>query len=147
MALELGEVNDQQLHHLLTQAKWEVSPLMDKVTADFKQLIEDHDLFEELSLLIDESSFPKKEKHSAEVCRQYCGQRGKVDNCQVRVFGALSAGSMVNLVQAKLYHPGQAVSKIDHARSIIHHVTQGLKIAVQWIGFDAFYGRDLGVVR
>jgi SRSO17 transposase len=146
MAMELGAVNDQQLHHLLTQAKWEVGPLMDKVTANFKQLVEDHDLSEDLSLLIDESSFPKKGKHSAGVSRQYCGQRGKVDNCQVGVFGALNAGSMVNLVQAKLYYPGQDIRKIDHARSIIHHVTQELKIAVQWIGFDAFYGRDTALL-
>jgi SRSO17 transposase len=146
MAMELGEVNDQQLHHLLTQARWEVGPLMDKVTADFNQLIEDHGLSEDMCLLMDESSFPKKGKHSAGVSRQYCGQRGKIDNCQVGVFGALSAGSLANLVQAKLYYPGQGASKIDHARSIIHHVTQELKIAVRWIGFDAFYGRDTALL-
>jgi SRSO17 transposase len=146
MAMELGEVNDQQLHHLLTQAKWEVGPLMNRVTIDFKQLVEDHGLLDDLSLLMDESSFPKKGKHSAGVSRQYCGQRGKVDNCQVGVFGALSAGSLVNLVQAKLYYPGQAASKIDHARSIIQHVTQTLKVAVRWIGFDAFYGRDTALL-
>ncbi|MBN8852786.1 MAG: hypothetical protein BGO55_03430 [Sphingobacteriales bacterium 50-39] len=58
----------------------------------------------------------------------------------------MSAGSMVNLVQAKLYYPDQAVSKIDHVRSIIHHVIQELKIAVQWIGFDAFYGRETALL-
>jgi SRSO17 transposase len=142
MALEMGEVNDQRLHHLLTQAKWDVQHVMDKVTEDFVQLIDNHSLSDDLSLLMDESSFPKKGKHSTCVSRQYCGQRGKVDNCQVGVFGALSAGSLVNLVQAKLYYPGQAVSKIDHAQTIINHVTRQLKIAVQWIGFDVFYGRD-----
>jgi SRSO17 transposase len=44
MAMELGAVNDQQLHHLLTQAKWDAGQLMDRVTADFAQLIEDHGL-------------------------------------------------------------------------------------------------------
>jgi SRSO17 transposase len=146
MAMELGEVNDQQLHHLLTQAKWEARPLMDRVTLDFKQLIEDHGLSDDMALLLDESSFPKKGRHSAGVSRQYCGQRGKVDNCQVGVFGALNAGSLVNLIQAKLYHPGAAVSKIDHAWAIIHHVTQEMKIGVHWIGFDAFYGRDTALL-
>ncbi len=144
--MELGTVNDQQLHHLLTQAKWDVDQLMDRVTADFAQLIEDHGLSADLALLIDESSFPKKGRHSAGVSRQYCGQRGKIDNCQVGVFGALSAGSLVNLVQAKLYQPGKAVSKIDHARAIIDHVTQERKIAVRWVSFDAFYGRDAALL-
>jgi SRSO17 transposase len=146
MAMELRAVNDQQLHHLLTQAKWDAGQLMDRVTADFSQLIEDHGLSDDLALLMDESSFPKKGKHSAGVSRQYCGQRGKVDNCQVGVFGALSAGALVNLVQAKLYHPGKAVSKIDHAQSIIKHVKEDLKIAVQWVCFDAFYGKDAALL-
>ena len=146
MAMELGAVNNQQLHHLLTQAKWDAGQLMDRVTADFAQLIEDHSLSDDLALLMDESSFPKKGDHSAGVRRQYCGQRGKIDNCQVGVFGALSAGSLVNLVQAKLYQPGKAVSKIDHAQAIIKHVTEDLKIAIQWVCFDAFYGRDTALL-
>jgi SRSO17 transposase len=146
MAMELGEVNDQQLHHLLTQAKWDAGQLMDRVTVDFAPLIEDHDLSDDLALLMDESSFPKKGKHSAGVKRQYCGQLGKVDNCQVGVFGALSAGSLVNLVQARLYQPGKAVTKIDHAQAIIKYVTEKLKIAVQWVSFDAFYGRDAALL-
>jgi len=146
MAMELGEVNDQQLHHLLTQAKWDAGQLMDRVAVDFAQLIEDHDLSDDLALLMDESSFPKKGKHSAGVKRQYCGQLGKVDNCQVGVFGALSAGSLVNLVQARLYQPGKAVTKIDHAQAIIKYVKEKLKIAVQWVSFDAFYGRDAALL-
>jgi SRSO17 transposase len=146
MAIELGAVNDQQLHHLLTQAKWEAGTLMDRATVDFAQLIDDHCLSDDLALLIDESSFPKKGKHSAGVKRQYCGQRGKIDNCQVGVFGALSAGSLVNLVQARLYQPAKGISKIDHAQGIIKHVTDDLKIPVQWICFDAFYGRDVALL-
>jgi len=139
-------VNDQQLHHLLTQAKWDAGQLMDRVTADFVQLIEDHGLSVDLALLMDASSFPKKGKHSAGLSRQYCGQRGKVDNCQVGVFGALSAGSIVNLVQAKLYQPGKAVSKVDYAQDIIKHVTEELKTDVRWICFDAFYGQDTALL-
>jgi len=37
-------------------------------------------------IAFDPSSFPKRGTHSVGVNRQWCGHRGKVDNCQVGVF-------------------------------------------------------------
>ena len=37
-------------------------------------------------LVIDESGFPKRGRHSAGVGPQYCGRSGRVENCQVGVF-------------------------------------------------------------
>ena len=37
-------------------------------------------------IAFDPSSFPKRGPHAVGVKRQWCGHRGKVDNCQVGVF-------------------------------------------------------------
>jgi SRSO17 transposase len=145
MAEELQEGNNQRLHHFITGSRWSFWKLMDAVTIEFWRCLQQRGLEEDTCLIIDETGNPKKGKHSAGVRRQYCGQVGKIDNCQVGVFGALCGGSLVNLVQARLSNKG-GVTKIDLARAIIDHITQVLKVKVQWICFDAFYGRDASLL-
>jgi len=142
MAEELQESNQQRLHHFITASKWGFKRVMDVVTLQFWQVLERQGLAEDTCLVIDEAGNPKKGRHSAGVQRQYCGQVGKVDNCQVGVFGALCGGSLVNLVQASLFGIAGKTTKIDLARSIIMHVIKELGIKVRWVCFDAFYGRD-----
>jgi SRSO17 transposase len=115
---------------------------MDEVAVQCVKQIEQLELQDDLQLIIDESGFAKKGKKSKGVARQYNGSVGKIDNCQVGVFAALNAGSITNLINAKLYTPKSDTSKIDHALDLITHTIDELKLPVKYVSFDAFYGRD-----
>ncbi len=55
--------------------------------------------------LLDESVFGKKGNMSAGVARQWNGRLGKVDNCQVGVFAAVTRDGVASVVDADLYLP------------------------------------------
>src|SRR2546430_8142389 len=56
-------------------------------------------------LVIDESGFPKRGRHSAGVQPQYCGATGQVDNCQVGVFLSYVTAWGHALIDRELYLP------------------------------------------
>ncbi len=55
--------------------------------------------------VVDDTGFPKKGKLSVGVARQYCGQIGKQDNCQVAVSLSVSTDSVSLLIAYQLYLP------------------------------------------
>jgi SRSO17 transposase len=55
--------------------------------------------------IVDDTGFPKKGKHSVGVARQYCGQLGKQDNCQVAVSVSLATNAASLPVAYRLYLP------------------------------------------
>ncbi len=146
MAEELQESNGQRLHHFITASRWCYQQVMDVVTLTFWHKLQALGLTEDTCLIIDEAGNPKKGRESAGVKRQYCGQVGKIENCQVGVFGALCGGSLVNLVQGSLFGVEEKVSKIDQAATIIRHIIKELGVKVRWVCFDAFYGRDAALL-
>jgi SRSO17 transposase len=56
-------------------------------------------------LVLDESGFPKRGRHSAGVAPQYCGCTGRVENCQVGVFLSLVTAAGHALIDRELYLP------------------------------------------
>ena len=56
-------------------------------------------------LVLDESGFPKRGRHSAGVGRQYCGISGRVENCQVGVFLSYVTTLGHALIDRELYLP------------------------------------------
>lgn len=73
----------QSLLHFVGQAPWSDAALLERVREQVMPAIERHGPIR--AWIVDDTGFPKKGRHSVGVARQYCGQLGKRDNCQVAV--------------------------------------------------------------
>ena len=94
----IPEADHQALQHLVSESAWSERAVLDQVAQDANRLLGGH---ADSALLIDESRCPKKGTRSVGVARQWCGQLGKVENCQVGVFAALSRGPEVTLIDGR----------------------------------------------
>src|SRR3982750_1554771 len=72
---------------------------------------------EDAVLVVDETGFPKKGRHSAGVARQYCGTVGKVENCQVGVFLAYGSRGGHALIDRRLYLPAAWAGEAERRRA------------------------------
>lgn len=79
----------QSLLHFVGQAPWSDEALLRRIREQVLPMIERQGPIR--AWIIDDTGFPKKGRHSVGVARQYCGQLGKQDNCQVAV--SLSVGN------------------------------------------------------
>jgi SRSO17 transposase len=77
------QAKHQSLHHVVAEADWDDAALLAAVRAQVLPALERHGPV--AYWIVDDSSFPKQGTHSVGVARQYCGQLGKQDNCQVAV--------------------------------------------------------------
>src|SRR4249920_2616217 len=73
----------QSLLHFVGNAPWSDERVLARVRDLVLPTFERHGPIE--AWIIDDTGFPKKGRHSVGVARQYCGQLGKQDNCQVAV--------------------------------------------------------------
>jgi SRSO17 transposase len=79
----------QSMHHFVAKSEWSDDAVLAAVRARVMPIIAQRGPIR--ALIIDDTGIPKKGKHSVGVARQYCGQLGKQDNCQVAV--SLSAAN------------------------------------------------------
>jgi SRSO17 transposase len=73
----------QSLLHFVANAPWSDEAVLTKIRQIVLPKIEALGPIE--AVIVDDTGFPKKGKHSVGVARQYCGQLGKQDNCQAVV--------------------------------------------------------------
>jgi SRSO17 transposase len=93
----------QSLHHFVAKSDWSDDDVLAAVrdavlpTITARQPIR--------ALIVDDTGFPKKGTHSVGVARQYCGQLGKQDNCQVAVSLSVANDHASLPVAYRLYLP------------------------------------------
>ncbi len=93
----------QSLLHFVGQSPWSSEALLAAVRAAVLPALEARAPVE--AWIIDDTGFPKKGTHSVGVARQYCGQLGKQDNCQVAVSLSLATAEASLPVTWQLYLP------------------------------------------
>ncbi|MCA1606712.1 MAG: IS701 family transposase [Acidobacteria bacterium] len=92
----------QSLHHLVAQSEWSDKAVLKCVREWVMPKLGPKSSF---YWIVDDSGFPKKGVHSVGVARQYCGQLGKQDNCQVAVSLSLASQRGSVPMDWRLYLP------------------------------------------
>jgi len=78
---ERVNASERGMQRLLTEVKWD----HEGVSKEYRQQMLSETSDPHGVLVVDDTAFPKKGRHSVCVIRQYCGALGKVANCQVGV--------------------------------------------------------------
>jgi len=107
MAATLAPQRTLALHHRLqnfiTDAPWSDAAVLAVVRAQVLPAMLKQGPVR--SWIIDDTGLPKKGRHSVGTARQYCGQLGKVDNCQVLVTLSVANAVAALPIDARLYLP------------------------------------------
>jgi SRSO17 transposase len=93
----------QSLHHLVADAPWRDEAVLGRVREHVLPAMQRNGAV--AAWIVDDTGFPKKGTHSVGVARQYCGQVGKQDNCQVAVSLSVATHHASLPIAWRLYLP------------------------------------------
>ena len=102
-APERTAAQHQSLLHLVAQAPWSDPGMLTRVRELVLPSITGDEPIQ--AWIIDDTAFPKKGHHSVGVARQYCGQLGKQENCQVAVSLSVATHQASLPIAYRLYLP------------------------------------------
>jgi SRSO17 transposase len=138
----------QAMHHFVAKAPWSDEAVLGVVRRWTLPALEKAGPI--LAWIVDDTGFPKKGKHSVGVARQYCGQLGKQDNCQVAVTLSVANEGGSLPIGFGLYLPKEWAE--DGARRAAAGVPEAVmfqtkpQIALSQIGDASAQGVPAGVV-
>jgi len=151
-----------RMQHFISESPWDARKVLDRAAMVAGEMFGP---FGRVGLLIDESSHTKKGSGSVGVHRQYSGTAGKIDNCQVAVYAALSADGHYGLIDTELYLPEAWTRDAERCRKagipkerMAHRSKRELALDIvrrqqaagvrfDWVGADAGYGNDHGFLK
>jgi SRSO17 transposase len=156
---QVAEVNGDDtpygVQHLLGRAVWDADAVRDDLCAyGIEHLGDPHGV-----VVIDETGFLKKGRHSVGVARQYSGTAGRVENCQIGVFLAYASAWGHALLDRELYLPKEwaqdrerctrvgmpqeraFATKPELARRMLERVFKA-GVPAAWVTGDSVYGDD-----
>ena len=93
----------QSLLHLVAQAPWSDAAVLRRVRERVLPSVTREEPIQ--AWIIDDTGYPKKGRHSVGVARQYCGQVGKQENCQIAVSLSVATHQASLPVAYRLYLP------------------------------------------
>ena len=152
----------QSLQNFLSHSPWRERGLLDQLARDANDLIGGDT---DSCFIVDESAVDKKGHKSVGVSRQWNGCLGKVDNCQVGVYGALCRRDQAVLIDTRLFLPeswtndpdrclaaGVPENRLAHRKKtdLALDLVQSARangVAFRWVGGDGFYGDDPEFLR
>jgi SRSO17 transposase len=109
------DVQRQVIQEFIGTAPWDHHPLIEVLVPQVACRLGQPDGI----IAFDPSSFPKRGTHSVGVKRQWCGHRGKVDNCQVGVFMGYVCDHEHALLDFRLYLP-EEWTRDEYRRQACH---------------------------
>lgn len=155
LAEAADHVSPYSVQHLLDRAHWDSDTVRDDLVDYIVQELGDDDGV----LVVDETGFLKKGRHSAGVQRQYSGTAGRIENCQIGVFLGYASHHGRVLLDRELYMPKDWANDSDRrttakvpedvafltkpqlAQRMIERA-MATRVPFAWITGDEVYGDD-----
>jgi len=165
---EFDDKNDyHRYYHFLSESQWSWSEVNRITALNASLMLNDQKSKNGLPVcfIIDESSHLKKGRDSVGVSRQYAGQIGKVDNCQVAVYGSLCNDIHNTLISTRLFLPQEWASDKQRMKNAgvpeeyrifktkpqlaLDIIDEALKngVCFDCIGGDGLYGHNSELTR
>jgi SRSO17 transposase len=155
VAEQIGDPDPYGVQYLMGRSDWDPQAVRDDLRAYVVETLGDADAV----LILDETGFLKKGRHSAGVSRQYTGTAGRIENAQVGVFLAYASRHGTAFLDRALYLPKEwtddpqrceqagvpkttaFATKPQLAKQMLQRAFEA-GVAAAWVTGDEVYGSD-----